>query len=125
MRDLEVSQDNSRRPRPSSHTDAVFSSKVVQPVVENEVDNINLRNRNTEQDKALALLAVDHARIDPKSSEAKAVLRKIDLRVMPILLVVYTLMLVDKNSISYANIMGIKEDTHLSASNYSWLGSIV
>lgn len=44
---------------------------------------------------------------------------------MPILLVVYILMLVDKNSISYANIMGIKEETHLSASQYSWLGSLV
>lgn len=98
---------------------------MTQPVVEGQVDNIVLKNKNTERDKALPLLAVDHVGFDPNSPEAKAVLRKIDLRVMPILLVVYTLMLVDKNSISYANVMGIKEDTHLSASNYSWLGSIV
>lgn len=40
-------------------------------------------------------------------------------------LVVYVLMLVDKNSLSFANIMGIKEEANLSASQYSWLGSIV
>lgn len=44
---------------------------------------------------------------------------------MPILLIVYVLMLVDKNSISYANIMGIKVDVGLSESQFSWLGSIV
>jgi ACS family allantoate permease-like MFS transporter len=44
---------------------------------------------------------------------------------MPILLIVYVLMLVDKNSISYANIMGIREDVGLDASEFSWLGSIV
>ena len=62
---------------------------------------------------------------DPKSAEAKAVLRKIDLHIMPVLLLVYMLMLVDKNSLSYANIMGIKTDVGLNASEYSWLGSIV
>lgn len=40
-------------------------------------------------------------------------------------LTVYVLMLLDKNSLSFSNIMGIKEETHLSASEYSWLGSIV
>jgi hypothetical protein len=81
---------------------------------------------NTAQkDKALALLSQDTTPFDPKSPEAKAVLKKIDYRIMPIVLVVYMLMLVDKNSISYANIMGIRDETNLSASQYSWLGSIV
>jgi len=71
------------------------------------------------------LLAAGNVDFDPRSPEAKAVLRKIDLRVMPILLIVYVLMLVDKNSISYANIMGIREDVGLDASEFSWLGSIV
>jgi len=81
---------------------------------------------NTAQkDKALALLTQDGTPFDPKSPEARAVLRKIDFRIMPIVLVVYMLMLVDKNSISYAKIMGIQSETGLSASQYSWLGSIV
>lgn len=77
------------------------------------------------QDKALALLADNDVEFDPTSPEAKAVLGKIDRRIMPILLFVYILMLVDKNSISYANIMGIREEVGLSASQFSWLGSVV
>jgi hypothetical protein len=77
------------------------------------------------KDKALALLAENDVDFDPKSPEARAVLRKIDCRVMPLLLVVYILMLVDKNSISYANIMGIRDEANLSASQFSWLGSVV
>jgi hypothetical protein len=44
---------------------------------------------------------------------------------MPLIIAIYTLMLVDKNSLSFANIMNIKEETHLTESQYSWLGSIV
>jgi ACS family allantoate permease-like MFS transporter len=84
-----------------------------------------VKENDTKQDKALALLAENDVQFDPSSPEAKAVLRKIDFRIMPLLLIVYILMLVDKNSISYANIMGIREETNLSASQYSWLGSVV
>ncbi|KAH7362801.1 major facilitator superfamily domain-containing protein [Plectosphaerella cucumerina] len=77
------------------------------------------------QDKALALLADGSAHFDPDSPEAKGVLRKIDTRIMPMILVVYILMLVDKNSLSYAKIMNIQEEASLTASEYSWLGSVV
>lgn len=77
------------------------------------------------KDKALNLLTVHNVEFDPNSPEAKRVLRKIDSRIIPMVLVVYILMLVDKNSLSFANIMGIKQETHLTASQYSWLGSIV
>lgn len=90
-----------------------------------QVDDIILKKKDIEKDKALALLTTSDVAFDPKSKEAKAVLRKIDTRIMPILLIVYVLMLVDKNAISYANIMGIKQDTHLDASQFSWIGSIV
>ena len=82
-------------------------------------------NHNETQDKALKLLADADADFDPQSPEAKAVLRKIDLHVMPILVIVYVLMLVDKNSISYAKIMGITDETGITPAEYSWLGSIV
>ncbi|KAL2825055.1 permease of the major facilitator superfamily [Aspergillus cavernicola] len=75
--------------------------------------------------KAIDLLAHHHVDFDPESAEAKRVRRKIDMRIMPMIFVVYCLQLMDKNSLSFAAIMGIKEDTNLSASQYSWLGSIV
>ncbi|KAJ5580011.1 major facilitator superfamily domain-containing protein [Penicillium hispanicum] len=80
---------------------------------------------NARHDKALALLAEHHVSFDPSSPEAKRVLQKIDYRIMPLIIGIYTLMLVDKNSLSFANIMNIKEDTNLTDSQYSWLGSIV
>ncbi|KAH8782314.1 major facilitator superfamily domain-containing protein [Hyaloscypha sp. PMI_1271] len=77
------------------------------------------------KDKALGLLATHHVNFDPSSTEAKRVLRKIDMRIMPMVFVVYMLQLMDKNSLSFAAIMGIKTDCHLTAKQYSWLGSIV
>lgn len=94
-------------------------------VEDGATERVVIKESTATQDKALALLADNDVEFDPQSPEAKRVLRKIDYRIMPILLAVYILMLVDKNSISYANIMGIKEETNLSASQYSWLGSIV
>ncbi|ORY25824.1 major facilitator superfamily domain-containing protein [Naematelia encephala] len=78
------------------------------------------------KDATLNLLA--HHKVttfDPNSPEVKKVVRKIDLHIMTMVFSVYCLQLMDKNSLSYAAIEGIKKATHLTASQYSWLGSIV
>ncbi|KAI0173746.1 permease of the major facilitator superfamily [Pestalotiopsis sp. NC0098] len=77
------------------------------------------------KDKALDLLRRHNIEFDPDSDEAKRVLRKIDWRIMPMIFTIYLLQLMDKNSLSFAAIMDLKTDTHLTASQYSWLGSIV
>ncbi|KAB8071867.1 major facilitator superfamily domain-containing protein [Aspergillus leporis] len=56
--------------------------------------------------------------------EAKKVLRKIDLRLMPLLFLIYLLQYLDKNSLNFSSVYGLKEGTHLKGQNYSWLGSI-
>ncbi|KAH8882429.1 permease of the major facilitator superfamily [Thozetella sp. PMI_491] len=76
------------------------------------------------RDKALFLLAGNNP-FSPDSPEARRVLRKIDSRIIPMLLTVYTFMLVDKNSLSFASIMGIQQAAHLTPLQYSWTGSIV
>ncbi|OKL55455.1 hypothetical protein UA08_09276 [Talaromyces atroroseus] len=81
--------------------------------------------REAGKSKALHLLANRPLDFDPNSPEAKRVLRKIDMRIMPMVLGVYLLQLMDKNSLSFAAIMGIKTDAHLNSSQYSWLGSLV
>ncbi|KAH8816927.1 major facilitator superfamily domain-containing protein [Xylogone sp. PMI_703] len=58
------------------------------------------------------------------AAEAKRVLRKIDLRIMPILFVTYTLQYLDKNSINFSSVYGLQKGTHLHGQDYSWLGSI-
>ncbi|KAK8151165.1 major facilitator superfamily domain-containing protein [Phyllosticta citrichinensis] len=57
-------------------------------------------------------------------SEAKRVLRKIDLRVVPVLFVTYLLQYLDKNAINYSSVYGLKQGTHLHGDQYSWLNSI-
>jgi ACS family allantoate permease-like MFS transporter len=54
----------------------------------------------------------------------KRLLRKIDWNLMPIMCVVYGMNYLDKTTISYASIMGIKKDIHLVGDNYQWLGTI-
>ena len=58
--------------------------------------------------------------IDP--AELKRVVRKIDLRLMPLLFVAYMLQYLDKNTINFASVYGLEEGTHLHGQNYSWLG---
>ncbi|KAI9641687.1 hypothetical protein NHQ30_009543 [Ciborinia camelliae] len=60
--------------------------------------------------------------VDPQ--EAKRVLRKIDIRLMPILFVTYMLQYLDKNSINFSSVYGLQKGTHLKGQQYSWLSSI-
>ncbi|GAB7347008.1 hypothetical protein MBLNU459_g3157t1 [Dothideomycetes sp. NU459] len=64
----------------------------------------------------------DAVDIDPL--EAKKVLRKIDLRIIPVLFTTYLLQYLDKNGINYASAYGLQKGTHLHGQQYSWLGSI-
>jgi hypothetical protein len=54
-----------------------------------------------------------HAREELDPAEAKRVLRKIDLRVLPVLFVIYFLQYLDKNGINYASVYGLEDGTHL------------
>ncbi|CAI7619537.1 hypothetical protein N7533_004460 [Penicillium manginii] len=57
--------------------------------------------------------------------EEKQVLRRIDMRVLPLLLGAYFFQQLDKSCLSYVSIFGLVEDTHLVGQQYSWLGSIL
>lgn len=63
----------------------------------------------------------DNVQID--ESEAKRVLRKIDLRILPILFVTYMLQYLDKNSLNFASVYGLAKGTGLKGQDYSWLGT--
>ncbi|KAL8708399.1 MAG: hypothetical protein Q9220_006689 [cf. Caloplaca sp. 1 TL-2023] len=54
----------------------------------------------------------------------KRLLRKIDLRLMPLLCVIYGLNYLDKTTLSYASVMGIKKDINLTGDDYQWLSSM-
>ncbi|KAH7155212.1 major facilitator superfamily domain-containing protein [Dactylonectria estremocensis] len=70
--------------------------------------------------EALARYPSDEA-ID--AAAEKRVLRKLDRRIIPLLGVCYFFYYVDKTTLSYAAIFGLKEDLNLQGDEYSWLSS--
>ncbi|KAK6366454.1 Allantoate permease [Lithohypha guttulata] len=54
----------------------------------------------------------------------KRLLRIIDWHLMPIMCVVYGINYLDKTTISYASIMGLRTDLRLQGDDYQWLGSM-
>lgn len=76
-------------------------------------------------DQALQLIEeAGHSNILTPENNAK-VLRKIDLRLLPLLLGIYFLQQLDKSTISYASVFGIVEKAHLHGQQYSWLGGSI
>ncbi|KAK0798819.1 hypothetical protein LTR91_015652 [Friedmanniomyces endolithicus] len=63
-----------------------------------------------------------HEPIDP--AEEARVVRKIDLMILPYLAVCYAFFYIDKTTLSYAAIFGIRADLKLVGQDYSWLSSI-
>ncbi|THX51312.1 putative MFS allantoate transporter, partial [Aureobasidium pullulans] len=54
----------------------------------------------------------------------KRLLRKIDWNLMPVMCIVYGLNYLDKTTLSYASVMGLRVDTNLTGNNYQWLSSM-
>lgn len=84
-------------------------------------------------DEALAFLE-DHPRAIEIAEEGNAILedpvqlkklvRKIDLTIAPLLAAVYFLQFLDKTTLSYTAVMGIRTDTHLVGQDYSNLSML-
>lgn len=62
------------------------------------------------------------AEIDP--ADAKRVRRKVDWRVLSLLMVTYVLQYLDKNSINLSSVYGLQKSLHLKGQQYSWLGTL-
>ncbi|KAI1307201.1 major facilitator superfamily domain-containing protein [Xylaria venustula] len=58
------------------------------------------------------------------SAEEARLRRKLDYRILPLLSVCYFFYYVDKTTLSYAAIFGIKKDLSLNSEDYSWLSSL-
>ncbi|GAQ06863.1 uncharacterized transporter C417.10 [Aspergillus lentulus] len=54
----------------------------------------------------------------------KRLLKIIDWHMMPIMCFVYGMNYLDKTTLSYASVMGIKKDINLKGDDYQWLGSL-
>ncbi|KAI8657049.1 MFS domain-containing protein [Fusarium sp. Ph1] len=60
--------------------------------------------------------------VDPEI--AKAIRWKIDMRLMPLLCLTYTLQAIDKNTISYAAVFGLRQEIGLKGTEFSWASAI-
>ncbi|KAF5014473.1 hypothetical protein F66182_14525, partial [Fusarium sp. NRRL 66182] len=58
------------------------------------------------------------------SAEARKVVWKIDLFLLPLLAVTYVIQFLDKSCVSYAALWGMRTDAHLVGDQYSWLTTI-
>lgn len=84
-----------------------------------------LSSKDGDGDVALKLFTTlddIHEPIDPVE-EAKLV-RKIDFMILPYLAVCYAFFYIDKTTLSYAAIFGIRDDLHLVGTQYNWLSSL-
>lgn len=79
----------------------------------------------TGRDKAAQFLKQADHQVVVTPAENARILRRIDLRILPIMLFVYCLQSLDKTTLSYASVFGLLNDTHLVGDEFSWLGSIV
>ncbi|KAF2163960.1 hypothetical protein M409DRAFT_68203 [Zasmidium cellare ATCC 36951] len=58
------------------------------------------------------------------SAAQRSLLWKIDLRLMPLICITYMLQSIDKTTLGYAAVFGVRDDAHLSGTEYSWLGAL-
>lgn len=72
--------------------------------------------------KAMAAYGGQPIHIDEATN--RRLLRTIDWHLMPIMCAVYCMNYLDKTTLSYASIMGLKEDLHLQGDDYQWLSSL-
>lgn len=77
----------------------------------------------TNQPRAAEIAIEDSAILeDPKA--LRKLLWKIDLTICPLLAAVYFLQFLDKTTLSYTAVMGIRQDTHLVGQDYSILSAL-
>ncbi|KAF9893445.1 hypothetical protein FE257_010757 [Aspergillus nanangensis] len=105
----------------TSGADAEVGVGYNRPVGFADLANAGVNVDDARKSKALNLLADGQTEIDLDSPEAKRVLQKIDLHIMPLVLGIYLLQLLDKNSLSFAAIMGIRPDTNLTENHFGYL----
>ncbi|KAK5456384.1 Allantoate permease [Exophiala xenobiotica] len=78
-----------------------------------------LQHSNDADEAMKAFTSGEVVEIDEATN--KRLLRTIDFHLMPLLCLVYGLNYLDKTTLSYASIMGIKTDINLKGDDYQWL----
>ncbi|KAJ5788192.1 Major facilitator superfamily domain general substrate transporter [Penicillium paradoxum] len=94
----------------------VEKSKYVDPKMEKHSHDAD------EAMKAISALQGETIELDEATN--RRLLSIIDWHMMPIMCLVYGMNYLDKTTLSYANVMGIKDDLNLKGDQYQWLASL-
>ncbi|KAJ5220704.1 MFS allantoate transporter [Penicillium citrinum] len=97
-------------------TDLELSMKNVDPKL--------LKHGNDTDEAMKAFENMEGEAIELDDATNRRILRTIDWHIMPVMCCVYGMNFLDKTTLSYSSIMGLKEDLGLVGDQYSWLGSI-
>ncbi|OJJ85023.1 allantoate permease family MFS transporter [Aspergillus glaucus CBS 516.65] len=93
--------------------------------IEKDVSTEKQPARAHDADEALnAFEELQGEAIELDAGTNKRLLKIIDWHLMPIMCFVYGMNYLDKTTLSYASVMGIKEDLSLVGDQYQWLGSL-
>ncbi|EIW74735.1 MFS general substrate transporter [Coniophora puteana RWD-64-598 SS2] len=75
-----------------------------------------------EVDTGAQLAAGLEGELEPE--EALRIRRKIDWHILPMMFMLYWVQFMDKTTLGSSAILGIEQDTHLSTTEYNWLGTV-
>lgn len=68
--------------------------------------------------------SISGAFIPPTAAEEAAVIRKLDWRLLPFVLVLYSLSILDRSNLGNAKLAGMTKSIDLAGLRYNWLGTI-
>lgn len=85
---------------------------------------VGLERSQTDPDEAFDVVDPNYAAFEIPPETQKRLLRSIDWHILPMMCLVYGLNYLDKTTLSYASVMGLEQDLHLTSRQYSWLGSV-
>lgn len=88
------------------------------------VDKSILQHAGDADEALKAFMSHQGQVIELDEATNKRLLRKIDWNLMPVMCIVYGLNYLDKTTLSYASVMGLKTDIDLHGLDYSWLSSM-
>ncbi|RAL15091.1 allantoate permease family MFS transporter [Aspergillus homomorphus CBS 101889] len=88
------------------------------------VDPVLLQHAQDADEALAAFQNLQGEVIELDEATNKRLLRRIDWHIMPVMCFVYGMNFLDKTTLSYASIMGIKTDIGLKGDDYQWLGSL-
>lgn len=102
-------------------TETLIRNKMIKSSKDGQMDTKTL---DDEPSKAVLDLVHEAEAEHNDQAVSRAILWKIDLRLLPLLCITYALQSIDKTTLGYASVFDLKEDLNLTGNEYSWLGGI-